>query len=171
MGRLDPETGKIDEFKTPGLDIPRRMGADWEGNLWIGFHEASQLVKVDQKTGKMTHYSPPTPNNGAYHVVTDAKHKVIWLTEQTADKIARFDPKTETWTEFSLPIVESDARRIELDPTNPGGGWIPTIVITNHGVRGLKDATPYDHYSLLRTTEDASGLLGPVRGELPGQGG
>ncbi len=44
IGRLDPETGKIDEFKTPGLDIPRRMGADWEGNLWIGFHEASQLV-------------------------------------------------------------------------------------------------------------------------------
>jgi virginiamycin B lyase len=123
IGRLDPETGKIDEFKTPGLDIPRRMGADWEGNLWIGFHETSELVKVDQNTGKMTHYSPPTPNNGAYHVVADAKHKVIWLTEQTADKIARFDPKTETWTEFSLPIAESDARRIEIDPSNPNRIW------------------------------------------------
>jgi virginiamycin B lyase len=123
IGRLDPETGKIDEFKTPGLDIPRRMGADWEGNLWIGFHETSELVKVDQKSSKMTHYSPPTPNNGAYHVVTDAKHKVIWLTEQTADKIARFDPKTETWTEFALPIAESDARRIEIDPSNPNRIW------------------------------------------------
>jgi virginiamycin B lyase len=123
IGRLDPQTGKIDEFPTPGLDVPRRMGADWEGNIWIGFHETSELVKVDQKTGKMTHYHPPTPNNGAYHVVADAKHKVIWLTEQTADKIARFDPKTETWTEFSLPIAESDARRIELDPSNPNRIW------------------------------------------------
>jgi len=35
----------------------------------------------------------------------------------------RFDPATETWTEFSLPIVESDARRIELDPTNPNRIW------------------------------------------------
>ncbi|HEY6578739.1 MAG TPA: alkaline phosphatase family protein [Rhizomicrobium sp.] len=44
------------------------------------------------------------------------------------------------------------------DPDNPGGGWIPTIVITNHGPRALTDLTPYDHYSLLRTTEDAFGI-------------
>jgi hypothetical protein len=44
------------------------------------------------------------------------------------------------------------------DPDNPGGGWIPTIVITNHGPRGLTDLNPYNHYSLLRTTEDAFGL-------------
>jgi hypothetical protein len=43
-------------------------------------------------------------------------------------------------------------------PSNFGGGHIPTIVITNHGPRGLKDATPYNHYSLLRTIEDAFGL-------------
>ena len=99
------------------------MGADWEGNLWVGFHETGKLVKVDHKTGKMTFYDPPTKNNGAYIPVPDPRTKMIWLTEQTADKIARFDPKTETWTEFSLPIVESDARRIELDPTNPNRIW------------------------------------------------
>jgi virginiamycin B lyase len=123
MARLDPASGKIDEYPTPGEDIPRRMGADWDGNLWVGFHESGKLVKVDQKTGNMTFHSPPTENNGAYHVVTDPKNKVIWITLQTSDKIARFDPKTEKWTEFSLPIVESDARRIELDPTNPKRIW------------------------------------------------
>jgi hypothetical protein len=40
-------------------------------------------------------------------------------------------------------------------PSNFGGGHIPTIVITNHGPRGVKDPTPYNHYSLLRTIEDA----------------
>lgn len=44
------------------------------------------------------------------------------------------------------------------DPDNPGGGWIPTVVITNHGPRALTDLTPYNHYSLLRTTEDAFGI-------------
>ena len=39
-----------------------------------------------------------------------------------------------------------------------GGGHIPTIVITNHGPRRLKDETPYNHYSLLRTLEDAFGI-------------
>jgi hypothetical protein len=42
--------------------------------------------------------------------------------------------------------------------SNFGGGHIPTIVITNHGPRGLKDETPYNHYSLLRTLEDAFGI-------------
>ena len=42
-----------------------------------------------------------------------------------------------------------------VDAHNPGGGHIPTIVITNHGPHGVIDATPYDHYSLLRTFEDA----------------
>jgi phospholipase C len=42
--------------------------------------------------------------------------------------------------------------------SNFGGGHIPTIVITNHGPRGVQDATPYNHYSLLRTVEDAFGV-------------
>ncbi|WP_392532654.1 alkaline phosphatase family protein [Nostoc sp. C117] len=41
---------------------------------------------------------------------------------------------------------------------NFGGGHIATIVITNHGSRGVVDKTPYNHYSLLRTTEDAFGI-------------
>lgn len=44
------------------------------------------------------------------------------------------------------------------DPANPGGGWISTIVITNHGPRHFTDPTPYNHFSLLRTIEDAFGL-------------
>lgn len=41
---------------------------------------------------------------------------------------------------------------------NFGGGHIPTIVVTNHGPRHTEDGTPYNHYSLLRTTEEAFGL-------------
>jgi hypothetical protein len=50
-----------------------------------------------------------------------------------------------------------------IDAHNPGGGHIPTIVITNHGPHGMSDPTPYDHYSLLRTVEDALGLDGHLR--------
>jgi len=41
---------------------------------------------------------------------------------------------------------------------NFGGGHIATIVITNHGQRGVIDNTPYNHYSLLRTIEDTFGI-------------
>lgn len=49
------------------------------------------------------------------------------------------------------------------DPSNPGGGWLPTIVIANHGPRGLTDPTPYNHYSLLRTIEEAFGIRNYLR--------
>jgi len=41
---------------------------------------------------------------------------------------------------------------------NFGGGHIATVVVTNHGPRGVADPTPYNHYSLLRTLEDAFGI-------------
>ena len=44
------------------------------------------------------------------------------------------------------------------NPSNFGGGWIATLVIANHGPRGVTDPTPYNHYSLLRTTEAAFGI-------------
>jgi hypothetical protein len=50
-----------------------------------------------------------------------------------------------------------------VDAHNPGGGHIPTIVVTNRGPRGVIDPTPYNHYSLLRTIEDALGLDGHLR--------
>jgi hypothetical protein len=42
--------------------------------------------------------------------------------------------------------------------SNFGGGRIFTVVITNHGPRGIVDPTPYNHYSLLRTLEDVFGI-------------
>ena len=47
--------------------------------------------------------------------------------------------------------------------SNFGGGHIPTVVITNHGPRSVIDETPYNHYSLLRTIEDAFGLREHLR--------
>jgi arylsulfatase A-like enzyme len=41
---------------------------------------------------------------------------------------------------------------------NSGGGRIPTVVITNHGPRGVVDDRPHNHYSLLRTIEAAFGI-------------
>jgi phosphatidylinositol-3-phosphatase len=53
---------------------------------------------------------------------------------------------------------------------NFGGGHIPTIVVTNHGPRHVQDSEPYNHYSLLRTAEEAFGIgeyLGFAKGVKP----
>ena len=124
IGHLDPATGKIEEFKTPGdFDVPRRMSADWDGNVYVGLHETGKLVKIDYKTSKQTVLYPPTEKSGPYGVTMDPGKKILWFSEQTSDKIARYDPQTGKFTEFALPIIESDVRRIEVDPTNPNRIW------------------------------------------------
>jgi hypothetical protein len=41
---------------------------------------------------------------------------------------------------------------------NPGAGQVATIVITSHGPRGVQDASPANHYSLLSTIQHTFGL-------------
>jgi virginiamycin B lyase len=124
MGRIDPVTGKFDEFEIPVKDsVPRKMGTDGEGNIWVGLHGAGKVMKIDYKTSKMTVYTPPSDDAGLYLADVDMKHNLIWVSLQHVDKIARFDPKTETWVEFPLASAESDARRIEVDPNNPNRIW------------------------------------------------
>jgi hypothetical protein len=44
------------------------------------------------------------------------------------------------------------------DPNGAGGGQVATVVVTNHGPRGIQDPTPYNHFSMLRTIQDALGV-------------
>ena len=124
MGRVDPVTGKIDEFDIPVEGaVPRKGGPDADGNIWFGLHGAGKIVKIDYKTNKMSFYTPPTENSGTYAVSVDLKHNLIWVAQQHVDKIASFDPKTETWVEYPLANAEEDHRRIEVDQNNPNRIW------------------------------------------------
>jgi len=122
MGRIDPVTGKVEEYQIPYKDghaFPRRMNSDANGDLWVALWQAGKLMKIDHKTKEMKIFSPPTANAGAYSVVVDKKNDLVWMSEHKVDKIARFNPKTEEWVEFPLPEAQSDPRRIDIDPTNP----------------------------------------------------
>ena len=63
-----------------------------------------------------------------------------------------------TWDEDDGGSKASCCGTDSRDPANAGGGHIATIVISNHGPRHVADATPYSHYSLLRSIEDAFGI-------------
>jgi streptogramin lyase len=122
IGHVDLKTGKVEEFRIQDQGekiLPRRMNSDGDGNIWVGLWQAGKLMKMDYKTKQMTIFTPPTKDAGCYSVTVDKKNNIVWVSEQAVDKIARFDPKTNSWMEFSLPDSQSDPRRIELDPTDP----------------------------------------------------
>ena len=124
VARVHPVTGEFEEFPIP-VDGPvaRKAGMDSEGNIWVGLHAAGKLMKIDYKTLKMTVYDPPTENSGVYSVQGDPTSKLVWFSQQHVDMIARFDPTTETFTEFPLANAEEDHRRIDIDANNPNRIW------------------------------------------------
>lgn len=99
--------------------------------------------------------------------------------DRTLDRIVSEIMRTGTWKSADNDAIvitfdENDDDKPSshpngccgFDPKNashPGGGWISTIVISNHGVRRFTDPTPYNHYSLLRTIEDAFGIRQHLR--------
>jgi phosphatidylinositol-3-phosphatase len=88
-------------------------------------------------------------------LVDKIMHSSVWQNRENAAIVITFDENGKAERN------QGPQGCCGYDPAsaaNFGGGRIPTIVITNHGARGVIDPTPYNHYSLLRTTEAAFGI-------------
>jgi phosphatidylinositol-3-phosphatase len=82
-------------------------------------------------------------------LVAEIQASPIWKKPGTNTAIVITWDEDGSYTNGSCCVKNAD---------NPGGGHVATVVVTNHGPSGAVDATPYDHYSLLRTIEDAFGV-------------
>jgi virginiamycin B lyase len=106
--RLDLASNKWERFHpTDQLASVKNAGiyqvmADSENNLWMAEFTEGHLGKIDAKTAEVTWYAIPTAHARARRMQIDAQDRVL-VTEYRTSKVALFDPKTETFTEYSLP--------------------------------------------------------------------
>lgn len=141
MRRTDVDQLMTDEdrkiFESVGADwnsapfwtqAPRRLGADKKGDtVWVANWWGDNLARINIKTRKVKYYSPPHPEGfeGVYDTVID-KNGMVWMNLMNADRVARFDPKAEKWTEFMLPSRGTETRFIAVDNrTDPVEVWVP----------------------------------------------
>jgi streptogramin lyase len=105
IGRIDPATGEVKLFKVPALNglaaQTHGMTRDDKGIIWFNANNGrGGLGRLDPKTERIDIYMPPanmSPTGGATTVDHDGKGK-IW--SSAPDGALRFDPDTETFTEF-----------------------------------------------------------------------
>ena len=105
VGHLDTKTGEVKLIKVPGANGlaagAHGMTRDPEGFLWFNVNPGrGGIAKLDPKTDKVEVFLPPTgmsPTGGATTVDFDGKG-MIW--SSSPDGALRFDPKTQTFTEF-----------------------------------------------------------------------
>ena len=105
-------------FKLPlGLNTPNGAAVDSDGKIWLAETSSSYFFRFDPETESFTKYvtSDPTistygnasgliknPVTRPYWINLDENDRLVF-NEQTANRIAIFDPKTETLTEYMVP--------------------------------------------------------------------
>jgi virginiamycin B lyase len=95
LGRLDPATGKLTEYKLPTPDSgPHGLVADRDGNIWYTGSYAGLVGKLDAKTGRVTEYRMPDRRAGDPHTPVLDQSGILWFTIQGANMVGRLDPST-----------------------------------------------------------------------------
>ncbi len=97
IGRLDPATGKVTEFKTPsGRGGPHTLViSDDGGTIWFTMQSGDKVASLDTKTGAIKEY--PT-SGGPYGLALDRAGNV-WFCRMDDDRMGRLDPKTGAMSE------------------------------------------------------------------------
>ena len=106
IGRLNVETGKVEEFSTPERSpagIHSAMAGP-DGTVWFTQQATGKLGKFDPRTGQVTeHIQPQTrgadgqPRRLSRHTVRVDSKGMVWT---TGSPLTRYDPKTGTYNEF-----------------------------------------------------------------------
>jgi streptogramin lyase len=131
LGKLDPKTGKVVEYKVPqnrygqiaqgGLQID----IDREGRIYYGNMSQMQIVRFDPKTEKMKTFKPPVPESemGDAHLtmIDPAFQQVdgkIWANivfdAGEAGGTWHVDLATNTWTKVTYPPGSPPARAYDI---------------------------------------------------------
>lgn len=107
IGRVDPVTLRVEEYKTPHTS-PRRLRFAADGTLWIPSFDTGMLMKFDTATRTFTReYKLPTLARNEYEtpyaLAVHPRTGQLWIASNLSDRILRFDPATETFAAYPSP--------------------------------------------------------------------
>ena len=120
LGKLDPKTGRVTEFKVPELKPGFPTGAlsvrfDRDSNLWLGMMFQGGIARFDRKTEKFSTWSLPAEHNrdmtqvnmtSPFFSFVDGK---VWTNNNGFAAVHRFDlasGKFETWEPFRDAVAK-----------------------------------------------------------------
>jgi virginiamycin B lyase len=94
LGRLDPKTGQIKEYRLASKAGPHGLTADKDGNIWYTGNFGSHVGKLNPKTGEVTEYFMPNPAARDPHTPIFDRKGTLWFTLQGANMVGRLNPQT-----------------------------------------------------------------------------
>src|SRR5436853_700127 len=112
MGKIDPATISITEYKLPEGARPRRLAIAADDSVYFTDFKGGNLGRLDPATGTVKMWvSPGGPDSGPYGIAITPDGKV-WYSESgvTPNTIIQFDPQTEKFARASIPYRGAEVR-------------------------------------------------------------
>lgn len=88
VGRLDPQSGKMQEFRLPASARPHSIVPDDDGYIWYTGNSNATIGKLDPATGKITEY--PTQSRDPHTAVIHPNGQ-LYFTAQHAGMLGRLN--------------------------------------------------------------------------------
>ena len=107
IGKIDPETMQVTEFKSP-VRGPRRMRFDKSGTLWVTGYSEGMLAKINPEPFSAKIYPMPEFAEGfrpaPYALGVHPDTQDIWVNENMTDRMYRFIAAEERWVVYPIPL-------------------------------------------------------------------
>jgi len=115
-GRLDPETGEMQEFRLPVAARPHTIVPDATGDIWYTGNSNATIGRLDPQTGDVVEFptSAADPHTAVFH-----PNGRLYFTAQNAGMLGRLSPETGEVTE-----IQTEARPYGMQVGPDGTIWI-----------------------------------------------
>jgi virginiamycin B lyase len=102
LARFAPTTQQFEEWDLPEGTRPHGLVVDEKGTVWMTGNGNGTLLETPFADGKPAQMiAHKTPSGGSPHTIIFDGRDALWFTNQSADKVTRFERATKKMTEFS----------------------------------------------------------------------
>jgi virginiamycin B lyase len=108
IGQLDPETGKIKEYKLKHpASGPHGLVIDGAGHVWFTANYKGYIGKLNPQTGEVIEYPMPDQTASDPHSLVIDHDSMVWFTVQRGNFVGRLDSRTGRIELMRSPTPES----------------------------------------------------------------
>jgi virginiamycin B lyase len=177
VGRLDPATGEMEEYKLPITARPHSILADAAGNIWYTGNSNATIGKLNPATGEITQFATQAsdPHTAAFH-----PNGKLYFTAQNAGMLGMLDPLTgelkEVATEprpYGIKVARNGTLYVAYNGTNKIGAVDPeTLNVRYYDIPNAASRIRRLDFSsdgmiwYVNSTQGKVGRLNPSTGEI-----
>jgi virginiamycin B lyase len=122
IGRFDPATGEMREYRLDPDAQPHSIVEDGNGNIWYTGNGNGTVGMLDADTGEITVYPMPDPAAVDPHTPIFNADGHLWFTLQRANMLGRLIPETGEIELMTMPTDSARPYGIKEDST--GMIWV-----------------------------------------------